>query len=195
METPNLHVIVCSVRVKRAGLGVGQWFLRVAEEHGKFHVRFIDLREVNLPMFDEPHHPRFQRYEFEHTKAWSRTIAEADAFVFVTPEYNFSTPPALNNALHYLYLEWGFKPATFVSYGGVSGGSRGVQMTRQTVAALKMVPVPEAVHIPFIARLIEDGVFKNTPDHDKAARTVLDELHRWAVALAGLRPQPGGSAG
>jgi NAD(P)H-dependent FMN reductase len=186
----RLHIIVCSVRVKRAGLPVGEWFRGVAERHGKFAIRFIDLREVNLPLFDEPNHPRFQRYEFDHTKAWSRTIAEADAFAFVTPEYNFSTPPALNNALHYLYVEWNYKPAMFVSYGGVSGGTRGVQMTRLTLGALKMVAIPEAVHIPFIARLIEDGVFKATVDHEKAAVSVLDELHKWTEALAVLRQPP-----
>jgi NAD(P)H-dependent FMN reductase len=183
----TLHVIVCSVRVKRAGLAVGEWFRGMAEQHEKFDVRFIDLREVNLPMFDEPNHPRLQRYEFAHTKAWSQIISEADAFAFVTPEYNFSTPPALNNALHYLYVEWHYKPAAFVSYGGIAAGARGVQMTRQTVAALKMVPIPDAVHIPFVARAIEEGKFKATPENEKAARIVLDELHKWTGALAALR--------
>jgi NAD(P)H-dependent FMN reductase len=183
----RLHVIVCSVRIKRAGLPVGQWFVDVARQHGKFDVRFIDLREINLPMFDEPHHPRLQRYEFEHTKAWSRIISEADAFVFVTPEYNFSTPPALNNALNYLYVEWQYKPAAFVSYGGVAAGTRSVQMTRQTLVALSMVPIVEAVHIPFIARLVEDGQFKATPDHEKAGRAMLDALATWTEVLQPLR--------
>ena len=183
----NLHVIVCSVRVKRVGLAVGEWFRDIAQRHGAFQVRFIDLREVNLPIFDEPNHPRLQRYEFAHTKAWSQVVSEADAFAFVTPEYNFSTPPALNNALHYLYAEWHYKPAGFVSYGGIAAGARGVQMTRQTVTALKMVAVADAVHIPFIARAMEDGKFKPTPDNEKAARTLLDELHKWTGVLAPLR--------
>ena len=32
--------------------------------------------------------------------------------------------PALLNALNYVYVEWNYKPAAFVSYGGVSGGRR-----------------------------------------------------------------------
>ena len=184
---PNLSVIVCSVRVKRVGLAVGEWFRDVAVRHGKFNVRFIDLREINLPVFAEPNHPRFQRYEFEHTKAWSAIVAAADAFVFVTPEYNFSTPPALNNALHYLYVEWNYKTAAFVSYGGVSGGTRGVQMTRQTLSALKMAAITDVVHIPFIAKLVADGKFQATADHEKAAVAMLDELLRWTEALASLR--------
>jgi NAD(P)H-dependent FMN reductase len=184
---PKLHVIVGSVRVKRAGLPVAQWFFELAREHGKFDVHFVDLREVNLPLFDEPNHPRFQRYEFEHTKAWSRLVAEADAFVFVTPEYNFGTPPALNNALNYLYVEWNYKPAAFVSYGGISGGTRSVQMTRQILSALKMVGITDAVHLPFIARAIVDDTFKATPENDKAARAMLDELFKWAELLRPLR--------
>ena len=90
---PNLSVIVCSVRVKRAGLAVGEWFRDVAVRHGKFDVRFIDLREINLPVFDEPNHPRFQRYEFEHTKAWSAIVAAAEAFVFVTPDTTSARRP------------------------------------------------------------------------------------------------------
>ena len=191
---PNLHVIVCSVRVKRMGLAVGSWFRDVAEQHRGFTVRFIDLREINLPIFDEPNHPRLQRYEFAHTKAWSQIVSEADAFAFVTPEYNFSTPPALNNALHYLYREWHYKPAGFVSYGGIAAGARGVQMTRQTVAALKMVPIADAVHIPFIARAMEDGKFKPTPENEKAARLLLDELVQWTEVLRPLR-HPGPSTG
>ncbi len=50
-------------------------------------------------------------------------------YVLVTPEYNYGPTPALVNALDYVYHEWGYKPAAFVSYGGVSGGLRGVQAT------------------------------------------------------------------
>ena len=70
----------------------------------------MDLAEVNLPVFDEPEHPRFRKYQHEHTKAWSARVARADAYVFVTPEYNFSTPPALLNAIDYLVHEWAYKP-------------------------------------------------------------------------------------
>lgn len=183
----NLQVVVCSVRKGRAGWPVAQWFFDLARQHPAFSARLVDLKEVNLPIFDEPSHPRLQKYEHEHTKAWSRTVSEADAFVFVTPEYNFGTPPALNNALNYLYQEWHYKPAAFVSYGGLSGGTRSVQMTRLTMSALKMVALSDAVHIPFISKLVEDGTFKATDAHEKSATAVLDELSRWTDALAVLR--------
>ena len=84
----------------------------------------------------------------------------ADAFVFVTPEYNFNMPPALLNALDFLSKEWNYKPAGFVSYGGVSGGLRSVQMSKHVVAALKMMPMAEGVAIPsFTTHLDEDKNF------------------------------------
>lgn len=184
---PHLHVVVCSVRPGRVGLPVARWFFELARQHGSFDVRLVDLKEVNLPVFDEPNHPRLQKYEHEHTKAWSRTVAEADAFVFVTPEYNFSTPPALNNALMYVYREWHYKPAAFVSYGGLAGGTRSVQMTRLTLGALKMVSISEAVHIASVSRQVENDVFRASEANEKAAKGMLDELRRWSDALRVLR--------
>ena len=59
-------------------------------------------------------------------------------------------PPALVNALDTLYREWTYKPVGFVSYGGVSGGIRSVQTAKLMVTGFKMMPMVEAVNIPFI---------------------------------------------
>jgi NAD(P)H-dependent FMN reductase len=184
---PTLAIIIASTRAGRAGLPVAEWFFGRAREHGKFDVELIDLKQVNLPLLDEPHHPRLQQYEHEHTKRWSDRIQRADAFVFVTPEYNYGPSPALLNALDHLYREWNYKAAGFVSYGGMSGGLRAVQMTKQVLSALKMVPLVEAVAVPFFARRIEHNAFKSDDALDKAATTMLDELARWNAALAVLR--------
>ena len=184
----RLHVVVTSTRPGRVGLTVAQWFLERARQHGKLDPELVDLKEVNLPAMDEPKHPRLKQYEHEHTKRWSAKVAEADAFVFVTPEYNYSGPPALYNALQYLYDEWTYKPVGFVSYGAASGGVRSVQMTKLTVTALKMMPLPEGVAIPWAGMLLdEQKAFPGGEAFDKAAVVLLDELTRWAVALKTLR--------
>src|SRR5690242_4177824 len=110
----KLSVIIASTRPGRIGLPIGTWTHGQAKAHGKFEVTLVDLAEVNLPLMNEPQHPRLQKYEHAHTKAWSATVAAADAFVLVTPEYNFSTAPSLSNALDYVYKEWNYKPAAFV---------------------------------------------------------------------------------
>jgi NAD(P)H-dependent FMN reductase len=183
----KLHVIIASTRPGRIGLPIGNWFLERAKAHGKFEVALVDLKEVNLPLLDEPKHPKLGQYEHAHTKAWSATVKAGDAFVFVTPEYNFSVAPALLNALDYLYTEWNYKPAAFVSYGGISGGLRAVQMAKQTLTTLNMMPIVEAVALPFGGKQIEGGVFVGTEANDKAASAMLDELLRWAEALAPMR--------
>lgn len=193
---PTLQIFAVSTRPDRAGIHVAEWFDRFARDHSQFDVELIDLAEVNLPLFDEPRHPRFQQYEHEHTKAWSRTVQRADAFVFVTPEYNHSTPPSLVNALAFLVKEWAYKPVAFVSYGGVSGGTRAVNMIKQTVTALKMVPVYEAVNIPFFTQYIdsESGTFQPPDVQQEAAQVLLNELLKWTEALKPLRAQSGQTA-
>jgi NAD(P)H-dependent FMN reductase len=184
---PKLSVVLSSTRPGRAGEPIAKWFVESAKKHGAFDVQLVDLAEVALPLLDEPHHPRFGKYEKEHTKRWSAIVRASDAFVFVTPEYNYGAAPALLNALDYLYAEWAYAPAGFVSYGGVSGGLRSVQMTKQVVTSLKIMPIPEAVAIPFFAQHLKEGVFAPPDTQDKAASVMLDELLRWTNALAGLR--------
>ena len=183
----KLSVIIGSTRPGRAGLPIGQWFFERAKLHGGFEVELVDLKEQNLPLLDEPKHPRFAEYEHEHTRAWSKIVKASDAFVFVAPEYNFSAPPALLNALDFLYHEWAYKPAGFVSYGGMSGGIRSVQMLKQPLISMKVVGIPESVAIPFFAQLMENGSFKGSEALEKSAVTMLDELSRWTEALAVLR--------
>lgn len=183
----KLMVVIASTRPGRAGLPVANWFVARAREQDRFELDVADLKELDLPHLDEPAHPRHGQYEHEHTKAWSARVRAAGAFVLVVPEYNYSMPPALLNAIDYLFAEWAYKPAGFVSYGGVSGGTRSVQMAKLVLTSLKVMPIPEAVTIPFFSQYMADGAFKGSESLDKAAKTLLDELHRWAAALTVLR--------
>ena len=91
------------------------------------------------------------------------------------------------NALDTVYHEWTYKPVGFVSYGGASGGMRSVQTAKLMVTGFKMMPMVEAVNIPFYTQLMENGVFKSNELHDKAVPVMLDELRRWSEALKTLR--------
>jgi NAD(P)H-dependent FMN reductase len=189
---PKLQTIIVSTRPGRVGPSVARWFHDFALEHGKFDARLVDLAEFGLPMYDEPHHPVLQNYQHEHTKKWAASVSEADAYVFVTPEYNYNPPPAFVNALNYVYKEWNYKPCGFVSYGGVSGGLRAVQMEKQLVTTLKMMPMVEGVMVPFVAKTLDENkVFQSNELIDASAVTMLDELYRWTVAL---KPMRGGAA-
>lgn len=183
----KLQTIICSTRPGRLGTSVARWFHDFATSYGGFDTELIDLAEFNLPVYNEPRHPRLAQYEHEHTKRWSESVSAADAYVFVTPEYNHSPVPALVNALNYIYKEWNYKPCGFVSYGGVSGGLRAVQATKMMVTTLKMMPMVEIVAIPMVQKQIEkNGDFSSNKLIDDSARTMLEELLRWAEALKPL---------
>lgn len=188
MSRPVLQVVAASTRPGRRGIAVARWVERLAREHQGFEVELVDLAEVALPLLDEPSHPRLRRYVHQHTKDWSATVERADAFVFVTPEYNHSFPAGLKNALDYLSAEWADKPAGLVSYGGVSAGLRAATALKPVLAALRMVPVVEAVSVPFFAQFLDDSEeFVPNAELEAGGKAMLDELARLAPALRGLR--------
>jgi NAD(P)H-dependent FMN reductase len=189
MAQPVLKIIVASTRPGRVGAPVGRWITGVAEQHPGFAVEVLDLAEVNLPLLDEPNHPRLRAYTQEHTKAWSAAIDAADAFVLVMPEYNYGYTAPLKNAIDYLFTEWQHKPVGLVSYGGVSGGLRAAQMIKQVVTTLTMMPLVEAVTIPMIHSHLQDGELVPTELMQQSATAMLDSLVRWTGALKVLRPQ------
>lgn len=187
---PKLHVVIGSTRPGRLGLPIGRWAADAAAQHGGFDVELVDLAEIDLPILDEPNSPRMGKYTKDHTRRWSAKADEADAFVFVTPEYNYGPPPGLVNAISYLHREWLYKPVGFVSYGGIAAGLRAVQVLKQIVTTLKMMPVPDGVSIPFVFSLVEDGRFQPTPPVEASVAPMLDELLRWTEALHDLRKNP-----
>lgn len=183
----TLQVVIASTRPGRVGPVVADWFVRRAEEHGGLEVRVTDLAELNLPFVDEPKHPKLRDYQHEHTRNWSATVDAADAFVFVTPEYNYTFPATLKNAIDFLHAEWAYKPVGFVSYGGVSGGLRSVQSLKPVVTTLAMFPLPMSVTLPFVANSITDGELAPGELAEGSAKAMLDELVRVSAAFAALR--------
>jgi NAD(P)H-dependent FMN reductase len=185
---PVLRIIIGSTRPGRVGPSVAAWITERAIEHGGFDVQVTDLAELNLPMYDEPNHPRLRQYVHQHTKDWSALVEASDAFIFVMPEYNYAFNAALKNAIDYLHAEWQNKAAGIVSYGGVAAGTRAAQMLKQVLGVLKVVPVADAVMIPFVAQhLDEERRFKPTELMDSSATAMLDEVLKWTGSLAPLR--------
>ncbi|UYM03976.1 GNAT family N-acetyltransferase [Solicola gregarius] len=182
-------VIVASTRPGRLGTAIADWFVRVTKadaEHGGIAVDVAHLAELDLPLLDEPEHPSEGAYVHEHTRRWSQRVAAADAFVMITPEYNYGMPGSLKNALDFLYHEWAWKPVAFVSYGNTSAGTRSVQMTKQVVTTLRMMPIGATVALR-IADSTSDGQVVESMQIEETARGVLAELTRVADAMHPLR--------
>ncbi|WP_103338467.1 NADPH-dependent FMN reductase [Amycolatopsis sp. CA-126428] len=181
---PVLQVVIASTRPGRVGPAFAGWFVKVADDHGGFAVETVDLAEVGLPFLDEPKHPKLRQYQHQHTKDWSATVDRADAFVFVTPEYNYGYNAVLKNAIDFLHQEWADKAVSFLSYGGIGAGTRAVQQLKQVVTTLRMVPIFESINVSFAAQKLTAGG-QLAPDRlmDEAAAVMLDELLRVTKAL------------
>lgn len=189
MSKPKLQIIIASTRLNRVGPAPANWLAKVAYQHAGFEVELVDLVDFQLPVFDEPEHPRKQIYHHEHTRKWSAKVAEADAFIFVMPEYDYFPPASLVNALQYLSVEWHYKPVGFLGYSsGISAAMRSVQAIKLLVTSLKMMPMSEVIAVPYINKYLSpDGFFKPEEITEKAAYSTLNELLKWTEGLIQIR--------
>ena len=185
----NIKYIIGSTRPNRFGPKPAAWLMELAENYkDKATFELIDLKEVNLPFLDEPQPPAMGNYAQDHTKAWAKRIDEADGFVFVTPEYNHSTSPALKNAIDFLGREWANKPVALVGYGSDAGGARAIEHLRNVVAWLSMFSLREHVIIPqYWEQLDDQGNFVPTEKQTEGAKRMLESLIFWAEQMQRAR--------
>jgi NAD(P)H-dependent FMN reductase len=185
LPKPFLQVISARVSRGRVGKPVADYLVGALTGRDKFELEVIDLAEVNLPLMDEPNHPRLGRYTHEHTKAWSATISRGDADLIAMPEYNYSFSGPLKNALDYLSQEWAGKPVALASYGGISGGLRAATALSSVLGALGLVTSRASVAIPWVHSHVKDGVFVGYEQLDSSIDAVHAELVRLHGLLAG----------
>ena len=157
-------------------------------DHEALDVSLVDLADYNLPLLDEPEPAQSRAYTHDHTRAWSQTIDRADGFVMVLPEHNRSMPASVKNAFDCLYWEWQHKPIAFVSYsGGMSGGIRAVEMTKQVAVTLSMLVPNGMVNLPRVDSLVVDGSFAAPAGATAALNELTDALEKYLAAGALLR--------
>lgn len=82
-------------------------------------VVIADLAEIALPYYDAPVPASAEDYTPPHESVatFTKMVADADAVVIVSPEYNHSLSGIQKNALDWVYKEWNGKPVGFVGYG------------------------------------------------------------------------------
>jgi len=177
--TKRVLVIMGSVRARRHCPTIARWVSGIGQERTNLAIELIDLAEWSLPMDDESGIPALGLYEQSHSKAWSEMVAQADGFVFVTPQYNWGYPAALKNAIDHCYLEWKGKPLMIVTYGGHGGGKCAAQL-HQVAEALKMTPVSPMPAITLSNAIIRE----NAPLDDATFAAALSPVQNGWTALA-----------
>jgi len=183
---PKIGIIIGSTRPGRNGEAVAKWVYELATKRTDAEFELIDLIDYNLPILDEPYPAVYNTYTQEHTKKWSKKIAEMDGFIFVTPEYNHAVGGALKNAIDFLNVEWNNKTVGFVSYGSAMG-VRAVENLRVIVAELQMADVQKGVQLSLFTDFVNFSEFKPHAMHIDVLGTMLDQLISWTNALKPLR--------
>jgi NAD(P)H-dependent FMN reductase len=185
----KLKIISSTVRPGRKGPIIAEWIKELAAATGKFDAEVLDLGVINLPLMNEAVHPIMKQYEHDHSKQWSAKIEEADAFIFVTAEYDYSYPAPLKNALEYLVHEWAYKPAGIVGYSaGAFAGVRAISNLRPDLLSLKVVSLSEFVTIPTLGQFMNDeGQFTPNELITKSANVMLTQLVRWTKGLKAIK--------
>jgi NAD(P)H-dependent FMN reductase len=146
MSKPKIAIIIGSTRDTRFADKPAQWVLEHAKKRTDLEFELVDLRDFDLPFFNEVASNAWVPSKDERAVKWQKKIAEFDGYLFIVSEYNRSITGALKNALDQAYKEWTHKVMAAVGYGSV-GGARAVEHLRLISIELQMVPVRHAVHI------------------------------------------------
>lgn len=180
--TPKIHVVLTSIRQNRNGKKVAQWVMDTLANVQEANFELIDLRDYPLPLFDDAIPPSMRKEPHANpaAAAWLSKTAEADAYIFVTAEYNHSITGVFKNAIDFIGSEWHGKAVGFVSYGGLAGGARAVEHMRQIASEMRMHDVRDQVLIPAVwAAFDESGKLEHEEMHIK-------QLHLVASAVIDL---------
>ena len=190
---PKIALIIGSTRKTRFADIPAQWMLAQAKARADMDVELVDLRDFDLPLFDEPASNAYMPSSSPAAVAWQKKVAGFDGYIFVVAEYNHSVTGALKNALDQAYVEWAHKPMAAIAYGSM-GGARALEHLRCIAVELQMVPVRNAVHIgggDFWKVHPGMGGSGNLADIEGAilpsAKLTLDDVVWWAKATMAAR--------
>ena len=190
----KVAIIIGSTRPNRVTPRLAQWVYNQAKEMTDVEPELLDLADYELPLFNEPGSPQFTPDRKPETAVdkWLLKLAEADAYVLVTPEYNRSTSGVLKNALDYVDFQLEKKPIALVGHGS-TGGAQAISHLRGILPGLLAVTVPRATFFIGASEgldengsLSQDISSKPYGPHTSIKQTLTD-LKWYADALATAR--------
>lgn len=182
---PKIQIILGSVRQGRNGEKVASWLMRALKDNQSAELELVDLKDFNLPIFDDAVSPSYREGEHENpvVKKWLDKMSEADGYIIATAEYNHSVPGALKNAIDFIFKEWKDKAVGFVGYGGSSGGSRAIEHLRQITAEINMHGIREQLLIPMVWAAFDDQGELLDKNATSLANAIVDKISTLAVKL------------
>jgi NAD(P)H-dependent FMN reductase len=183
----KLAVVIGAVREGRQTPKQAKWVLNSVKDKDDVEAELVDLKDYQLPIFNEPVSPRYNpSREIDPTaQKWLDKLAEFDAYFFVTPEYNHSVPGALKNALDYVDWQLNRKPVAVVSHGS-AGGARAEVTLKEILSESRAVPmstIPGLAMTGMSEKIDENGNLaeteKSNPYGPQAALATMFQELKW----------------
>lgn len=151
----KLIVVLGSAREGRAGDAVAAWVMQKLSQKDGIEAELVDLAALGLPFYNDAREPdEIKDRDYHNTAArqWAGMVGNAEAFIFLTAEYNHGYTALLKNAIDWVYHEWHNKPVGYVSYSsGNIAGARVVEQLKPVCLHVGLYPLPNAIDIPKVA--------------------------------------------
>lgn len=192
----KLAVILGAVREGRQSPRLAKWVMNMTEAEDNVEAELIDLRNYQLPIFNESVSPRYnpERKPNPEAQKWLDKLAEFEAYIFVTPEYNHSIPGALKNAIDYIDWQLQHKPAAVVAHGS-AGGARAEVALKEILSESRAILVPTIPGLTFFqlgdtvseAGKLSKEAKANPYGPYSAFQTMFEDLRWYSDALVAAR--------
>jgi len=177
----NIEIISGSPRKNSGSARVAVFLQRLLQKTTNHHVGLIDVRDWNIGLLQEV----FRTVETtpEELQPLAKRMFAADAFILVTPEYNGSYSPALQNLLDH-FPKQTRKPFGIVTASpGAMGGMRSSQQLLLLVPALFGIPSPHMLIIPFVDKKFDAEGNLTDESFDKSVNNFIKEFLWLAESL------------
>ena len=186
----SLLVFYGSYRADRVGIRLADYCVRKFAARG-VAAELIDAKAIDLPMLDR----MYKEYPDGTAPARMHELAQkiraADAFLFVSGEYNWGIQPGLKNLTDHFLEEWFWRPAALATYSaGRFAGARAAYAWHPTLAEMGMVVTPSVLSVGQVSHALDpQGVPQGEGGAalERSFDRFADEFLWWSEAAAAQR--------
>jgi NAD(P)H-dependent FMN reductase len=186
----KILVFYGSYRSDRQGIRLANYLVRAFNQRGA-QAELVDAKVIDLPMLDR----MYKEYPPGEAPAVLERLAgeirAADAFVFVTGEYNWGVQPGLKNLTDHFLEEWFWRPAAVASYSaGRFAGARAGLVWHGSLSEMGMVVISSSLAVGAIAHSLDvdaQATGEGGAALEKAFPLFADDLAWWTNAARSQR--------
>jgi NAD(P)H-dependent FMN reductase len=186
----SILVLYGSYRRDRMGIRLARFLVQGLAARGET-AELIDAQAVGLPMLDRMYKEHAPGTAPAAMETLARKIRAADAFVFVTGEYNWGVQPGLKNLTDHFLEEWFWRPAAVASYSaGRLAGARANTAWHGILSEMGMVVISSTLGVGPIGEALDEDAAPQGHAGAALARAFprfADDLAWWTEAARAQR--------